>query len=535
MGRHITRHPAGRHLKSDSGSTIGSWYSFPERLGQEHQVSPKLVVVGLGYVGMPLAQEAVRAGLEVTGFDVARRTIDGLNEGRSHIDDLSDADIAEMRRRVHGNRRPGLHRHSRRRRDLRADAAEGGHHPDLRAVEASAATIASQLTPGTLVVLESTTYPGTTDDVVRPILEEGSGLDAGSDFALAYSPERIDPGNPKYGLRNTPKVVGGFTPACTQRAVDFYSLVVDEVVPTVGTREAELAKLLENTYRHVNIALVNEMAIFTHDLGIDLWAAIDAAKTKPFGFQAFYPGPGVGGHCIPIDPNYLSYAVRSLGYQFRFVELAQEVSGRMPAYVAARAQSLLNEHRKAVNGSKILLLGVTYKADISDERETPARPLVRRLRDMGAELTFFDPFVDRFDVDGTDLTQSHDLNAALAAADLTILLQPHSSILADADFAAAGLVLDTRRAARAQRRTSLEWLTSWSPRSSTDRRTPGYAIARSRRCWPTAGTSRTSPPGDTSPPVEGLRRVVVPAATGRRMAGGAAGRPPGAPATESHR
>ncbi|MFT7610943.1 MAG: UDP-N-acetyl-D-glucosamine dehydrogenase, partial [Candidatus Aldehydirespiratoraceae bacterium] len=266
------------------------------------------------------------------------------------------------------------------------------------------------------------------------------------DFSLAYSPERIDPGNPQYGLRNTPKVVGGFTAACTKRAVAFYGLVVDTVVPTTGTREAEMAKLLENTYRHVNIALVNEMAIFSHDLNIDLWAAIDAAKTKPFGFQAFYPGPGVGGHCIPIDPNYLSYAVRSLGYQFRFVELAQEVSGRMPAYVAARAQNILNDHRKPVNGSKILLLGVAYKADISDQRETPARPLATRLRAMGADVSFFDPYVETFDVDGTDVPRHDDLNGAMAAADLVVLVQTHTPIMAEADFSVAKAVLDTRGA-----------------------------------------------------------------------------------------
>lgn len=404
-----------------------------------------LVVVGLGYVGLPLAQEAVRSGLRVTGLDVSERAVDGLNAGRSHVDDLSADDIAEMLQAgFTATTDPSC-------------IAEAGAvvicvptplrddtTPDLGAVEASAATIGQHLTAGTLVVLESTTYPGTTDTVVREILESQSGLVAGTDFALAYSPERIDPGNPTFGLRNTPKVVGGLTDSCTEQAVAFYGQIVDTVVPTVGTREAELAKLLENTYRHVNIALVNEMAVFSHDLGIDLWAAIDAAKTKPFGFQAFYPGPGVGGHCIPIDPNYLSYAVRSLGYQFRFVELAQEVSGRMPAYVAARIQQLLNDHRKPVNGSKVLLLGVTYKADISDERETPARPLARRLRAMGAEVSFFDPHVERFGVDDVDLTQASDLNAAMEAADVTILLQPHAMIMAAADFSRATAILDTR-------------------------------------------------------------------------------------------
>ncbi|MEM7140310.1 MAG: nucleotide sugar dehydrogenase [Actinomycetota bacterium] len=409
------------------------------------RVSTKLIVVGLGYVGLPLAQEAARSGLSVIGFDISPSIVDGLNAGTSHVDDLSEADVQEMLA-------SGFTATSDASVIAGADAVvicvptplRDDTTPDLGAVEASSRTIAEHLTAGTLVVLESTTYPGTTDDVVRPILEEISGLTAGTDFPLAYSPERIDPGNPTYGLRNTPKVVGGFTEACTDAAVAFYREVVDTVVPTVGTREAELAKLLENTYRHVNIALMNEMAVFSHELGVDLWASIEAAKTKPFGFQAFYPGPGVGGHCIPIDPNYLSYAVRSLGYQFRFVELAQEVSGRMPAYVAARAQGMLNEAKKAVNGSTVLLLGVTYKADISDERETPARPLARRLRDLGANVIYFDPHAESFELDGEPLTHATDLALALEDADLSILVQPHQALMDADQFDRAQMILDTR-------------------------------------------------------------------------------------------
>ncbi|NCG23547.1 MAG: nucleotide sugar dehydrogenase [Actinobacteria bacterium] len=410
-------------------------------------MSTELVVVGLGYVGMPLAQEAIRSGLSVQGFDVAASTIASLNTGQSHIDDLSDTDVAEMVNAGFGaTDDPAVLAQA----DvivicvptpLRDDTT-----PDLGAVESATMSIADALTKGTLVVLESTTYPGTTDDVVRPILEERSGLQAGIDFSLAYSPERIDPGNPTFGLRNTPKVVGGFTPECTKRAVAFYSKVVDTVIPTAGTREAEMAKLLENTYRHVNIALMNEMAVFSHDLGIDLWASIEAASTKPFGFQAFYPGPGVGGHCIPIDPNYLSYAVRTLGYQFRFVELAQEVSGRMPAYVAARAQTMLNSAKKPMNGSSVLLLGVTYKANISDERETPARPIAKRLIAMGADVSFFDSHVSEFEVDGHELTKAFDLGVASEAADLVILVQTHDDIMAAAPFDGAAQVLDTRGA-----------------------------------------------------------------------------------------
>jgi len=402
-----------------------------------------LTIIGLGYVGLPLAQEACRSGLAVTGLDVSPAVVEGLNSGTSHVDDLTDGDVADMLASGFSATADA---------SCIADAdvvvicvptplSEDGT-PDLAAVLGASQSVAANLTAGTLVVLESTTYPGTTDDIVRPVLEEGSGLVAGVDFALAYSPERIDPGNPTYGLRNTPKVVGGRTPPCTDRAVAFYGRMVDTVVPTVGMREAELAKLLENTYRHVNIALMNEMAIFCHELGIDLWASIEAAKTKPFGFQAFYPGPGVGGHCIPIDPNYLSWVVRSLGYRFRFVELAQEVSERMPAYVAKRAQDALNADRKSVNGSSILLVGVSYKADISDQRETPARPLAVQLQQMGADLAYLDPHVEEFEIRGQALPKVADPVGAVSMADLVILLQAHREVVASGVLDRASKLLD---------------------------------------------------------------------------------------------
>jgi UDP-N-acetyl-D-glucosamine dehydrogenase len=403
-----------------------------------------LAVVGLGYVGLPLVRESCRAGLRVLGFDTSSSVVERLSSGRSHVDDISDAEIAELLA-------AGLSVTTDEQMLSKADVivicvptpldSDGG--PDLTAVKAAARNVAGQLRPGMLVVLESTTYPGTTDEVVRPILEQGSGMAAGKEFALAFSPERIDPGNPTYGLRNTPKVVGGHTPECTLRAEGFYGKICDTVVRAAGTREAEMAKLLENTYRHVNIALVNEMAVFCNELGIDLWDAISCASTKPFGFQAFYPGPGVGGHCIPIDPNYLSYSVRRLGFPFRFVELAQEINQRMPVYVAQRAQDLLNRNRKAVNGSTVLLLGVTYKADISDQRESPSTAVARRLRRLGAEVRFHDPYVPEWQVDGVAVPRVTDLEQALATSDLTILLQAHSayegSMLADAQ-----LLLDTR-------------------------------------------------------------------------------------------
>ena len=406
-----------------------------------------LVVIGLGYVGLPLAQEATRAGLSVTGLDVSAGVVEGLNTGRSHVDDLSDADIAEMLERGFTATNDA---------SVIADARtvvicvptpltpEGG--PDLGAVLGATRAIADHLRPGQLVVLESTTYPGTTDDEVRPVLEAG-GLVAGRDFHLAFSPERIDPGNEVYGMRNTPKVVGGHTEACTDAAAAFYGTFVDTVVRARGTREAEMAKLLENTYRHINIALVNEMARFCHELDIDLWDVITAAKSKPFGFQAFYPGPGVGGHCIPIDPNYLSYQVQAkLGYPFRFVELAQEINAGMPSYVVRRIQDALNDEGKALRGSRILLLGVTYKPDIADQRESPAKPIAVELRDKGAEVEFHDPHVVTWRLGSESLTRVADLDSALAGADIVVLLQNHSDYDLTAIAARAARLFDTRGA-----------------------------------------------------------------------------------------
>lgn len=406
---------------------------------------PNLVVIGLGYVGLPLVQGAIQAGWQVRGFDVSERVVAGLNAGRSHVDDLSDADVASMRTAGFAATTDA---------DVVADAdvvvicvptplsPDGG--PDLAAVTAAARTVAPRLRAGQLVVLESTSYPGTTEEVVQPLLEAG-GLRAGADFFLAFSPERIDPGNRVYRLKNTPKVVGGVDQASTEAAAAFYGGFVDEVVRARGTREAELAKLLENTYRHVNIALMNEMVKFSRDLGVDLWDAIACAKTKPFGFQAFYPGPGVGGHCIPIDPNYLSYKVRSgLGQPFRFVELAQEINAGMPTYTVRRAQEALNDIGKPVRGSRVLLLGVTYKPDIADQRESPARPVAEEFLRLGADLSYHDPYVPRWPLSSGELAAVADLDAAVAGADLVVLLQAHREYDLAATVAGARLLLDTR-------------------------------------------------------------------------------------------
>jgi nucleotide sugar dehydrogenase len=409
-------------------------------------VSYDAVILGLGYVGLPLAHQAIRAGMSVLGFDVNPAVVEALGAGRSHVDDLADADVAAM---VAGGFRATADEAL----IATADVAvicvptplSEGDGPDLRAVTGATEAIGRNLRPGMLVVLESTTYPGTTDDVVRPLLERLSGLVAGRDFHLAFSPERIDPGNEQFGPRNTPKVVGGYTAACTDRVAGFYGRFIDTVVRTRGTREAETAKLLENTYRHVNIALVNEMARFCHELDIDLWDVIRAASTKPFGFQAFYPGPGVGGHCIPIDPNYLSHNVRSkLGYPFRFVELAQEINATMPAYVARRAQNLLNADGQAVHGARVLLLGVTYKANIADQRESPATPLARHLAALGAQLSYHDPHVPSWGFSGVDVPRTDDLDGATASADLVILVQHHREYDADHLAGLAKRFFDTR-------------------------------------------------------------------------------------------
>lgn len=403
--------------------------------------------MGLGYVGLPLAQEAVRSGVSVAGFDVSSGVVNGLNAGQSHIDDLSDADVGQMvQAGFQASTEEGV--------IGQAGVAvicvptplslEGS--PDLGPIQAAAASVGRQLRRGMTVILQSTTYPGTTEEILIPVLEEGSGLTAGQDFHVAFSPERIDPGNARFGMRNTPKVVGGLTPACTEAAAGFYARFVDEVVVAKGPREAEMAKLLENTYRHINIALVNEMARFAHELDIDFWNVIEMAKTKPFGFQAFYPGTGVGGHCIPIDPNYLSYNVRTrLGYPFRFVELAQEINATMPAYVARRAQDILNDDALAMRGATVLLLGVTYKPDIADQRESPAVPLAKALQAHGAQVSFHDPNVTHWHVNTSQtLDRVEDLDAAIAGADLVIMVQDHTEYDIDALAKASKRFFDTK-------------------------------------------------------------------------------------------
>lgn len=413
--------------------------------GQDQNVD--VVVVGLGYVGLPLAQRAASQGLRVVGLDKSSETVTLLNAGKSHVDDISDAAVQQMvEQGFEATCDDGIL-------NLASNViicvptplSEDGS-PDLSAVKSASASVARQVRPGTLVSLESTTSPGTTEEILLPLLE-GQGLIVGETVFLVFSPERIDPGNTKYTLQNTPKVVGGVTAHCRERGVRLYESLVDVVVPVSGVKEAELSKLLENTYRQLNIALVNELARYCHELEIDIWEVIRGAATKPFGFQPFYPGPGIGGHCIPIDPSYLSYTVNAkLGYPFRLVELAQEVNNSMPQYVVSRAQEKLNEQMRSVNGSSVVLVGITYKANISDKRESPALEIAKRLSSLGAQVSFNDPYYDNWDPldEGTSLPFAPVDKLCKETADLVIILQHHDSIDMMAIERSGCTILDTR-------------------------------------------------------------------------------------------
>ncbi|MEV7610624.1 nucleotide sugar dehydrogenase [Microbacterium sp. NPDC089320] len=363
---------------------------------ENRREAKKVVVIGQGYVGLPVAMRSVAIGHEVVGLDLDPRRVGSLGAGSSHVDDISDEELRAAldsgHYRVSGDY---------------ADAAGFDVAvitvptplretlPDLSFIESAAASLAPHLTRGALVVLESTTYPGTTQELLIPLLEEGSGLTAGSDFFAGYSPERIDPGNPTWGLQETPKIVSGIDPDSLAKVSEFYSAIVDTIVPVSSPKEAEMAKLLENTFRHVNIALVNELAVFAHALGVNVWESIDAAATKPFGFMKFTPGPGVGGHCLPVDPSYLSWQVRrKLGKSFRFVELANDVNDHMPEYVLQRVSRRLNEEGSALNGARVLLLGLAYKKNTGDIRESPALPLIELLQDQSAVVDAVDSHVE---------------------------------------------------------------------------------------------------------------------------------------------
>jgi UDP-N-acetyl-D-glucosamine dehydrogenase len=407
-------------------------------------------VIGLGYVGLPLAVEFARAGLDVTGFDVDSRRVEDVNQGRSYIVDMSDGEMRE----ILGSGRLRATADFSRLADMDTinicvpTPLRKTKDPDLTYIVSAVRSIREHLRRGQLVILESTTYPGTTEEVVQPILEE-SGLRAGRDFYLAFSPERIDPGNPNFNTRNIPKVVGGHSPECAAVARTLYEQCIETVVPVSSTRVAEMVKLLENTFRSVNIGLVNELAQMSQRLGIDVWEVIDAAKTKPFGFMAFYPGPGLGGHCIPVDPYYLSWKARMHDFEPRFIELAGIVNESMPRFVVERITEALNRQSKSVRDSKIHLVGIAYKRGVNDVRESPALNVLKLLFEKGAILSYSDPYVPKLREEGLELS-SVPLEATLSnGCDCAVILTDHTEF--DYGFIArnARAVVDTRNALRA--------------------------------------------------------------------------------------
>ena len=416
-------------------------FSFPHALG----------VVGLGYVGLPLAVEAAEAGLSVVGVDTNASTVDGIMAGRSHIGDVASARLSAV---VESGVLTAT-----------ADAAALSDcrmisicvptplnkikDPDLSYVVRAAEAIIPHLRPGQTLVLESTTYPGTTDDVLRPLVEE-SGLVVGETVFLCYSPERVDPGNATWHTKNTPKVIGGVTPACLAAGCAVYDQIFDELVPVSSARAAELVKVYENTYRMINIALANELAQACDKLGLDVWEVVEAAATKPFGFTKFTPGPGLGGHCIPLDPHYLSWKMRSLNYKTRMIDLASEINAEMPAFVVRKAADALNDDAKALRGSRVLVLGIAYKKDIDDLRESPALEILRLLQEKGADVSYHDPFCPAIADDGHTALQNLPLESvaltpeAVRAADAVVLVTDHTGV----DYALvrehAAVIVDTR-------------------------------------------------------------------------------------------
>lgn len=413
---------------------------------QGNEILMHVAVIGLGYVGLPLSVEFAASGLRVTGIDLDKEKVKRVNAGESYVLDVSNEALADPVRR-------GLLKATTEFSVLsEADAVcicvptplTKTMDPDISYIVAAVDAVAKHLHRGMLVVLESTTYPGTTEELVLPKLEE-TGLKAGADFFLAFSPERVDPGNKHFATRNTPKVIGGITPECTQKAIELYGHAVDTLIPVSSPSAAEMVKLLENTFRAINIGLVNELAIMCDRLGVDVWEVIEAAKTKPFGFMPFYPGPGLGGHCIPIDPLYLSWKLKTFNYTARFIELATAINSSMPEHVAQKISDALNECSKSVKGSKILILGVAYKQDVGDTRESPAIDIMGLLGKKGADIQYSDPYVPEFDVLGKRL-KSYNVADGLAQFDCVAIVTAHKNV----DYAkvvnGASLVFDARNA-----------------------------------------------------------------------------------------
>jgi len=401
-----------------------------------------LAVIGLGYVGLPLAIEAANSKLKVVGYDINESLVTNLNNSTSHVEDISNNQVSNSLEKdliftsdseILGESEYIV---------ISVPTPLTDYQPDLSFVEAATKSIAENLQKGHVVILESTTYPGTTLEIVKPILEKSSKLIAGEDFLLGYSPERIDPGNEKWTFKNTPKIVSGINKKSLEKISEFYKLIIDEVVEVSGTREAEMVKLIENTYRQVNIAMVNELAILSNMLDIDIWEVVEAAKTKPFGFQSFRPGPGVGGHCIPIDPKYLSFKTRQIGQPVRFVELAQEINNSMPNYVVARISELMNKQEILLKNSKILILGVAYKKDIGDTRESPALDIIESLLEKSVDISYYDPHVDELTVNKRSIAREENLEN-LSNFDLILIHTPHSKFQEINFDSVASLIFDS--------------------------------------------------------------------------------------------
>ena len=409
-----------------------------------------VAIIGLGYVGLPLAVEFAKAGFRVIGIDVDAVRVGRLKRGESYIKDIPSEDLQKIIADGRFVATTALSFLS------EADACcicvptplGKTKDPDVSFILQAARAVKSSLRRGQLIVLESTTYPGTTRELVLPMLEEEDGLKVGVDFGLAFSPERIDPGNPTYGLKNTPRVVGGITPACTQMAVALYSQIVARVMPVSSVEAAEMTKLLENTFRIVNIGLVNEIAIMCDRLGINVWEVVEAASTKPYGFIPFYPGPGLGGHCIPVDPHYLSWKLRTLNYRARFIELAGEINAEMPEYVVGKIANALNRVKKSVNGSSVLVLGVAYKRDIDDVRESPALDIIKLLCNKGAEVTWHDPYVRELKGMESLIRAEAVSSDLLSQADCVVITTDHSIYDWEAIVKDANLIVDSRNATR---------------------------------------------------------------------------------------
>lgn len=433
------------------------------RLSRIRSGDATLGVVGLGYVGLPLGVEAARNGINVLGFDVEPRVVDGVNAGRSHIQDLSDDTVGGLV----GSALLAATTDMSRLNECDAVAIcvptplSTTRDPDISHVLAAAEAVGAALAEGQLVVLESTTYPGTTREVVLPILAR-SGLEVGKDFFLCFSPERVDPGNEVWKTGNTPKIIGGVTPECTEAGTAFYSRFVERMVPVSSAEAAELTKILENAFRAVNIGLANEMALIADRLGLNIWEVIEAADTKPFGFMKFTPGPGLGGHCLPVDPHYLSWKMRKMDYRTRLIDMASEINAEMPTFVAGKIREALNGVGKPVKGSRIMLLGVAYKKNVGDVRESPAMDILEHLERDGAEVLYHDPHVPAWGTrDGRTLTSARLTNGLLEGIDATVIVTDHSCfdmarivslshVVVDARNATAS-VAATRRAAHPQR------------------------------------------------------------------------------------